>query len=189
MDEIIDLIDNYMEDKDNISLLEKLGQDINSMEKMINNLYYQNIDDKINEFNKRIMKNYLIKKLYIWRQNCFFIKKINNNYNIYNQKKNNLYLLIHFRVWKENIDKNIEETQLAKKAKFKNSQKLCKESINKILKNQKKNLDENIKSSINFSQNINKDSNLPLNENNIENNFIKNLLEDERIRLELKFKL
>jgi hypothetical protein len=161
MDEIIDLIDNYIDDKDNISLLEKLGQDINSMEKMINNLYYQNIDDKINEFNKRIMKNYLIKKLYIW----------------------------NFRVWKENIDKNIQETQLAKKAKFKNSQKLCKESINKILKNQKKNLDENIKSSINFSQNINKDSNLPLNENNIENNFIKNLLEDERIRLELKFKL
>lgn len=189
MDEIIDLIDNYMEDKDNISLLEKLGDDINCMEKMINNLYYQNIDDKINEFNKRIMKNYLIKKLYIWRQNCFFIKKINNNYNIYNQKKNNLYLLIHFRVWKENIDKNIEETQLAKKAKFKNSQKLCKESINKIFKNQKKNLNENITSSINFSQNTNKDSNLPLNENIIENSYIKNLLEDERIRLELKFKL
>lgn len=175
-----------MEDKDNISLFEKLGKDINSMEKMINNLYYQNIDDKINEFNKIIMKNYLGEKLYIWKQNCFFIKKINNNYNIYNQRKNNLYLLIHFRVWKENIEQNL---LAKKKTKFKNSQKLCKENINKILKNQKKNLDENIKSSINFSQNTNKDCNLFLNENNIENNLIQNLLEDERIRLELKFKL
>ena len=48
MDEIVDLIDNYMEDKNNISLLEKLGEDINSMQKMINNLYYKNGSLKTN---------------------------------------------------------------------------------------------------------------------------------------------